>query len=113
MDSQDDASKYRNIVGCMKLQLVKLFYKKLVYDSRSSSSAQDTIEDVLEESGYRIVRLQEGYFDPLSEIMFQNIPAEILKQNFQNAVEWWTYKAEFETTDQLFNLFNRSFGHEI
>ena len=59
MDSQDDASKYRNIVGCMKLQLVKLFYKKLVYNS-SSSSAQDTIENVLEESGYRIVRLQEA-----------------------------------------------------
>ena len=45
--------------------------------------------------------------------MFQNIPAEIRKQNFQNAVEWWTYKAEFETTDQLFNFFNRCFGHEM
>jgi hypothetical protein len=112
MEAQDDSTKYQKIVACMKLHLVNLFVKKLVYDSRANPD-QDTIEDALEGSGYRIVRLQEGYFDPLNEIIFQNIPLDIMRRNFQNAVEWWTFKAEFQTTEQLFSFFRNSFGHDM
>ena len=48
----------------MTLHLSKLILKKLVYDNHSAGVDIAEFEDVLENSGYKIVRLSEGYHDP-------------------------------------------------
>ena len=70
-------------------------------------------EDTFEGSGYRVVRLHEGYHDPLNEIMIGNIPEEVLVRNYQNVVEHWTYRAEFKTMEQLVSFITNLFGQNL
>jgi hypothetical protein len=101
-----DALKYRRVVACMKHQILKLFLKKLTYD-KSTNNEGENFEDALKNSGYRAVRLQEGYYDPLFELMLEQIPPEILVRNFQNVLEQWTFKAQFKTLKQLSEIFRQ------
>ena len=68
---------------------------------------------MFEWSGYCLVQLYEGYHDPLNEIILQNIPEEVLTKNYKNVVEYWNFKAEFKTMEQLGNFFKNSFGQNL
>jgi hypothetical protein len=58
MEAITDGDKYQSVVSALKFHFLSLLFRKMTFDNTSALGLED-IEDLLEESGYCVVRLQE------------------------------------------------------
>ena len=100
MEAITDGDKYQSVVSALKFHFLSLLFRKMTFDNTSALGLED-IEDVLEESGYRAVRLQEGFYHPLQDLIIQHIPQEVLTQKVHPVLDYCTVRATLETAEQL------------
>ena len=83
----------------------------MTFDNTSALGLED-IEDILEESGYHAVCLQEWFYHPLQDLIIQHKPQEVLTQTVHPVLNYYTVSAMFETAKQLEIFANNTFGQE-